>query len=99
MRQGYILVEGQTEFLFVRDVLNPYLIAQNLTLTPIIITTSRTPAGRRHAGGYATYASWRKQIRNLLNQSHIALVTTMLDATCPHFSSWLSQLEQVAQTP
>ena len=55
MKQVAILVEGQTEEQFVDRVLQPYLNPDGdpagFWLQPIIVTTSRTPAGLKFRGG------------------------------------------------
>jgi hypothetical protein len=43
LKRGYVLVEGQTEETFVRDVLHDHLAQAGLLLTPIILSTKRLP--------------------------------------------------------
>jgi hypothetical protein len=77
-----ILVEGQTEEQFVDRVLQPYLNpdcrSDGVWLQPIVVTTSRTPAGSKARGG----GGWKHYDRNLnvlLGQSHWFRVGLLLD--------------------
>jgi hypothetical protein len=72
-----ILVEGQTEETFVRDVLNPAY--PSLHLTPVLYETGRRKSGHKQGGGGVRYASVKHQLRQLLNDTSAALVTTLLD--------------------
>lgn len=74
-----ILVEGQTEESFVNDVLAPHLQGFQLQITPIIITTKRTKSGIKHKGGDVRYPKFEKEVRNLLKDSNVICVTTMID--------------------
>ena len=40
-KRGLILVEGQTEEAFVKQVLGPYFIERGLGLTPTLLVTRR----------------------------------------------------------
>lgn len=79
MRYGFILVEGQTEQFFVRDLLAPLLREHDLSLQAILIDTSAKHSARRHRGGSARYTRWRRETLRLVKASHTILVTTMLD--------------------
>lgn len=74
----YIVVEGQTEEEFIKRILNEYFKKFSIHLTPIIIETSRTPR-KKHKGGLTTYSHLKKDILNLLSQSYIYKVSTMID--------------------
>ncbi len=69
-----LLVEGQTEETFVRDVLAPYYAAQGVFITPIIVSTS--PG---HKGGVVSYAKVRHQLIKLCRRDASAYVSTMFD--------------------
>jgi hypothetical protein len=80
MRRGFIYVEGQTEETFVRDVLAPDLASRlNMALTPVLAKTKHTQAGTTFKGGISSYSQVKKQIRQLLRDSNVVLVTTMID--------------------
>jgi len=70
----YLLVEGQTEEGFVRELLVPHYARMGLYLSPIIIRTSP-----RHKGGVVRFAQVRPQIERLCKQDALAHVTTMFD--------------------
>lgn len=70
----HILVEGQTEETFVRDVLSPYFALNNKNLTWTIVETSRG-----HRGGVTSYAKIKPQIDRACKQSSNPYVTTMFD--------------------
>jgi len=69
-----LLVEGQTEETFVRDVLAPYYAAQSVFITPIIVSTS--PG---HKGGVVSYAKVKHQLIKLCRSDASAYVSTMFD--------------------
>lgn len=75
----YILVEGQTEQTFVRDVLAPHLLSFNVFATAVIVKTRQVPNGQNHKGGFVPYPRIKKQIQKLLNDSSVNIVTTMFD--------------------
>lgn len=74
MSRVYLLVEGQTEEVFVRELLQPHYARVGLYLTPIIVSTSSG-----HKGGVVSYAKVRPQIERLCKQDQSAHVTTLLD--------------------
>ncbi len=74
MSRAYLLVEGQTEETFVRELLQPHYARMGLYLTPIIVSTS--PG---HKGGVVSYAKVRPQIERLCKQDADAHVSTMFD--------------------
>lgn len=74
MSRVYLLVEGQTEETFVRELLQPHYARMSLYLTPIIVSTS--PG---HKGGVTSYAKVRPQIERLCKQDDDAHVSTMFD--------------------
>jgi hypothetical protein len=55
----YILVEGSTEEVFVKQTLGPHLQAYGVYAIPIIVTTSRErPTGKKkHGGGIRLHRS------------------------------------------
>lgn len=79
MRKVLILVEGQTEERFVKDVLQPHLWAHGVHPEPKIVTTKRVKSGPDFKGGITSFAKVEYDIRLLLGDSNAALVTTMID--------------------
>jgi len=74
MNYVYLLVEGQTEEAFVRELMVPIYARRGLYLTPIIVSTSP-----RHRGGMVSYAKVKPQIERLCKQHARAHVTTLFD--------------------
>jgi len=81
MRRISVLVEGQTEEKFIKEVLTPYLIKKStikaINIQPVIIKTATSAKGVQRVGGYTTYAKMKKQIQTLLDSSDI--VSMMFD--------------------
>ena len=74
-----ILVEGQTEERFVKDVLGPFFYGRQLFFFPTILVTKRVKDGPNFKGGVTNFARFRNDAQRLLNSAGGALVTTMLD--------------------
>lgn len=74
-----ILVEGQTEERFVKDVLGPAFWPMNLFLAPTILVTKRVKDGPNFKGGVTHFIKFQNDTQRLLNSADDALVTTMLD--------------------
>lgn len=79
MKRAYIVVEGQTEERFVKDVLGPHLEQLDLYLRPVIVTTKVVKDGPNFKGGLCNFTRFQRDVRNLLQGSGGALVTTMVD--------------------
>ena len=79
MKKVLILVEGQTEEAFVKNVLSPHLSSFSLIAVPVICRTRRTESGKTFKGGVSSFARIEKQILSLLGDTSAILVTTMLD--------------------
>jgi hypothetical protein len=75
-----ILVEGQTEERFVKDLLVPHLraIQPSASISPTVIPTKRVLSGKDFKGGILSYAQLRDALRRLVNDRD-ALVTTLMD--------------------
>jgi hypothetical protein len=97
MKRVLILVEGQTEERFVKDVLASVLAPRDIFLTPTLLVTKRVKDGPSFKGGVTHFAKFENDLRRLLTDTH-AFVTTMLDyyalpqdfpgmATRPHGAS------------
>jgi hypothetical protein len=74
MTRVMLLVEGQTEETFVRELLQPYFARMDLFLTPILVRTSEG-----HRGGVVSYKKIKPQIKRLCRQDASAHVSTMFD--------------------
>jgi hypothetical protein len=74
MTRVYMLVEGQTEEAFVRELLEPHYARLGIYLTPIIVRTS--PG---YKGGVVSYAKIKPQLQRLCRQDATAHVTTLFD--------------------
>jgi len=74
-----ILVEGQTEERFTKDVLGPAFWEKELFFEPTILVTKRVKDGPNFKGGVTNFAKFRNDAQRLLNSAGGALVTTMLD--------------------
>jgi uncharacterized protein DUF4276 len=73
MSRVYVLVEGQTEQAFVRDVLTPALSTRGIYPQPILLGKPG------HKGGIRSFAVVQRDISNLLKQDTDAFVTTLFD--------------------
>jgi hypothetical protein len=78
-KRGLILVEGQTEERFVKDVLAPVFWGKGLFFTATILATKRVKDGPTFKGGVTNFAKFRNDARRLLSSAGGALVTTMVD--------------------
>ena len=74
-----ILVEGQTEERFVKDVLAPAFFGRELFFHATLLVTKRVKNGPNFKGGVTNFAKFRNDAQRLLNSAGGALVTTMLD--------------------
>src|SRR5687767_10537560 len=79
MKKVIILVEGQTEETFVRDVLDPYFHAFGKTLVATLLVTKRVKNGPNLKGGVTSWARASNDLRRLLGDRNAAAITTMLD--------------------
>lgn len=79
MSRALILVEGQTEERFVKDVLYPAFHERGLFLFPTILVTKRVKDGPNFKGGITNFAKFRNDAQKLLNSAGGALVTTLID--------------------
>jgi hypothetical protein len=75
----YILCEGETEYLFVKNILYNYLLDSGVYAIPRIIHTKRT-ANKTYKGGVSNYNKIRKDLYLLCKeQENSGIVTTMFD--------------------
>ncbi len=74
MNRVHIFCEGQTEDVFVREVLSPHFQRMNIWLNPILIRTG--PHGK---GGVSSYGKIKNQIQKKCKEDSTAWVTSLLD--------------------
>ncbi|QAT88992.1 hypothetical protein EJ065_7470 [Corallococcus coralloides] len=79
MKRVLILVEGQTEETFVREVLAPHLLRLGLALIPRLVVTKYVKEGGSFKGGVPQYALVQGDLRRLLGDTGASCVTSMLD--------------------
>jgi hypothetical protein len=77
-RTIYIIIEGQTEERFVKDILAEFFLEFRIFFKPILIETSRSPH-RKYKGGLVNYNHIRKDINRVLQNGDCHKVTTMID--------------------
>ncbi|NBC48965.1 MAG: DUF4276 family protein [Gammaproteobacteria bacterium] len=74
MTRVHVMVEGQTEETFVRELLYSHLQHRGVFLNPILLRTSA-----QGKGGVVSYAKVRPQLIRQCRQDGTATVTTMID--------------------
>ena len=74
-----ILVEGQTEEIFVKTKLEPYFSPKDIFIIPTIISTKKVLSGPDHKGGITSYDQVKRDLLPLLHDSSADTVTTMID--------------------
>ncbi len=79
MKKIHILVEGQTEKVFVDETLAPHLWTREITIVPKVVVTKQMKSGMQFKGGVTSYGKIKDGIHCLLADSSAALVTTMID--------------------
>ena len=77
-RTIYIIVEGDTEEHFVKNILSEYFLPLNIYLKPILIATSRTPH-KKYKGGLTSYGKIKRDIERVIRNGDCHRVTTMVD--------------------
>lgn len=68
MMRLYVLVEGQTEEKFVKDVLRPQLEFSSVWAIPIIVTTRREKRTGQKSRGGGHWKHWENDLRLLIGQ-------------------------------
>jgi Domain of unknown function (DUF4276) len=79
VRRIHFLVEGQTEEVVVREVLAPHLAGPNTWVTFSILASRRLPSGAKARGGVSKWSRIRRDLQELLRDTSIDVLTTMLD--------------------
>ena len=92
MIRCYVICEGQTERIFIRDVIAPILSYQQIDLRALLISTSKG-----NKGGALSYERVKHFILNLIKQENNTFVTTFfdlyaLDNGFPNFSESQKQV-------
>lgn len=79
MKRILVLVEGQTEENFVKQILNAYFLPKNICLHPTIINTKKVKGGPNYKGGITSYQRVRNDLFNLFKDTNAIAFTTMID--------------------
>lgn len=79
MKRVLVLVEGQTEERFMKDVVCPHLWEINLDLNPKIAVTKRVKSGPDFKGGITDYQKVANDVNRLLSDTDAVAVTTFID--------------------
>lgn len=79
MKRVLMLVEGQTEETFVKELLAPHLHTRGVAPIPVLATTKVVKSGPNFKGGLVSYGKAKNQVVRLLGDKDAAAVTTMLD--------------------
>ena len=79
MSRVHVLVEGQTEETFMRDVVAPHLSILGVYLHYTILKTKRVADAPDHAGGVTGYRRFKNDLIRLLRDTNVAAVTTFVD--------------------
>ena len=79
MTRVHVLVEGQTEETFIRNLLAPHLASRGVYLTPVLAATKRIKSGQKFKGGVIRYDPFRRDLQRLLGDTGVVAVSTMID--------------------
>lgn len=79
MKRVLVLVEGQTEERFVKDVLRDHLWPIGIDAAPKVATTKRVKHGPDFKGGIIHYQKVENDLRRLLGDTAAISVTTFID--------------------
>jgi hypothetical protein len=79
VRRLHVLVEGQTEEVIARDLITPAFSGNESYVTFSICPTSRPAGGPAFKGGISTWAKLQPVLRQLLRDSSITVLTTLID--------------------
>ena len=78
LKRILVLVEGQTEERFIKDVMYPYLISFNVAIIPTIVETKKLVGAPSHKGG-GDFSKFKADVLDLLGDTHASAVTTLYD--------------------
>jgi len=79
VKRVFILVEGQTEERFVKDVLAPEFYPLEMFFDVRLLITKLVKHGTSFKGGITTYGKFKNDVRRLLAESKGTLATTLVD--------------------
>lgn len=74
-----VVVEGQTEEAFVKQVLAPHLRSHEIYARPIVVAASRVRRSEDHVGGGGSFGKAVRTVRDTLRNDQSAYCTTMFD--------------------
>ncbi len=78
-RRLHLLVEGQTEEIVVTNVLQPYFTGRGWSVSHSVLTTKRLLGGPNHRGGVSSWRKIEREIKLLLSDTSLAVLTTLFD--------------------
>lgn len=78
-RRLHLLVEGQTEETVVNRVLSPHLTSVGWAVTTSLVKTKRPAGGPAHKGGITSWRQIETDVRLLLGDTSITVLTTLFD--------------------
>jgi hypothetical protein len=79
VRSLYLLAEGQTEYEVIDAVVQPHLEAVGFQVRKSIIVTRRAAGGPARRGGVSTWRKLQAEIRRVLRDPSIDVMTTVVD--------------------
>lgn len=79
MKKIFVLVEGQTEELFVKDLLVPNFSQNEIHFIPTIITTKVVKNKPNFKGGIKSYGKVKSNLLKLFDDTSADIITTMID--------------------
>jgi hypothetical protein len=79
VRHLHILCEGQTEEMLASDVLESHFACADVYVTWSVLTTKRPAGGAAFKGGVSTWPKLERELRLLLRDSSMMVLTTLLD--------------------
>lgn len=78
-RRLHILIEGQTEEIVLRDVLQPHLEGSGWCVSHSMIKTKRIDHGPDHKGGITSWGQVDRDVKHLLGDTSLDVLTTLFD--------------------
>ena len=79
MKKVLVLVEGQTEETFVRDVLGRHFQSRDICFASTLVVTKRVKDGPNFKGGVTSWERVAGDLRRLFRDTSAAAITTMID--------------------
>lgn len=79
MKKVLVLVEGQSEEWFIKNILNPNFNLKNIYFIPTILTTKRLISGPNYKGGVTSYQKIRRDLLRLFSDTSATIVTILID--------------------